>query len=78
MSRRRFYPSDMAARDRFLKHLKQKPPPERPPDYGRQAPRLMNEILDGMQNDYAEGEDERRKHTADLFNATPTERNTDG
>jgi hypothetical protein len=71
-------PSDRAERDRFVKHLKQKPPPERPPDYGHQSPRLMGEILDGMANDYAEGEADRRQHTADLFNATPTERKHDG
>ena len=72
--RRQFYQSDRAERDRIVKHLKQKPPPERPLDYGHQSPRLMGEILEGMQAEHAQDVHD----AAALFDATPTERNTDG
>lgn len=48
---RPFNPSDRSERDRFLKHLKQRPAPERPLDYGRQSPRLLTEIVEGMRAD---------------------------
>jgi hypothetical protein len=72
--RRPFSPSDRSERDRFLKHLKQRPPVERPIDYGRQSPRLLGEIVDGMTSDYAGGEEERRRMTSELWAGTPTER----
>ena len=75
--RRRFLPSDQAERDRFLKHLKQRPAPERPADYGRQSPRLLGEIVDGMRADYDEGTEERTRQTHGLWDATPTERTRD-
>jgi hypothetical protein len=74
--RRRLLPSDQAERDRFLKHLNQKPPPERPPDYGHQSPRLLSEITEGMRSDYEGGSEERTRQTHGLWDATPTERTT--
>jgi hypothetical protein len=67
-------PSDRSERDRFLKHLKQQPAPERPPDYGRQSPRLLGEVVDGMRTDYESGTEERTRQTRGLWDATPTER----
>lgn len=75
--RKRFNPSDQQERDAFLKHLKQRPAPERPLDYGNQSPRLLGEIVDGMTSDYADGEEERRRMTSELWAGTPTERKTD-
>lgn len=72
--RKRFNPSDQQERDAFLKHLKQRPAPERPPDYGNQSPRILNEITEGMKSDYADGEEERRRMTSELWAGTPTER----
>lgn len=66
--------SDRRERDKFLKHLKQRPPIERPPDYGRQSPRLLGEIVDGMKADHDAGNDERARQTQGLWAATPTER----
>ena len=76
--RRRVYQSDTAERDAFLKHLKQKPPPERPLDYGRQAPRILGEIVASIEGQYAAEEEERARQAKGLFDATPTERKRDG
>lgn len=68
-----FRPNDQRERDRLLKHLKQRPAPERPADYGNQSPRLLNEIVEGMKTDYADGEQERQRMTADLWSADQKE-----
>lgn len=78
MRRRLFLPSDQAERDRFLKHLKQRPPVERPPDYRNESPRLLGEIVDGMRADYESGSEERARQTRGLWDATPTERKNEG
>lgn len=46
-------PSEARFRDRILKHMKQGPPPVRPPDYGRQSNRLLNELTESIRGEDA-------------------------
>jgi hypothetical protein len=44
-------PSERRARDRFEKHMRTGPAPERPADYGHQSHRLLGEITEGIRRE---------------------------